>query len=218
MNNRIFGVAELNEYIRDLLDLDPVLNGVYVRGELSNYKMYPSGHHYFTMKDAEGALRCVMFKGSASKLRFTPENGMKVIAFGRVAVFPRDGVYQLYASELTPDGVGDLYVAMGEAKKAIPYFQRASQEPELRSLALGKLASAMSRLRMFDLSEETLDEVKLGAESPERQNQLKVLFFDVAEIFESEEMTDRALKFYKKIFRVDASFRNVVDKIEALGG
>jgi exodeoxyribonuclease VII large subunit len=117
--NRIFGVTELNEYVRDLLDIDPVLNGVYVRGELSNYKVYPSGHHYFTMKDAEGSLRCVMFKSSASKLRFKAENGMKVIAFGRLAVFPRDGVYQLYVNELTPDGVGDLYVAFEQLKEKL---------------------------------------------------------------------------------------------------
>ena len=119
MSNRIFGVTELNEYIKDILDLDPVLSGIYVRGELSNYKLYPSGHHYFTMKDAEGALRCVMFKGSAAKLRFKPENGMKVIAFGRVGVFPRDGAYQLYVNELTPDGVGDLYVAFEQLKEKL---------------------------------------------------------------------------------------------------
>ena len=92
---------------------------MYVRGELSNYKLYPSGHHYFTMKDAEGSLRGVMFKGSAVKLRFRPENGMKVIAFGRVAVYPRDGVYQLYVNELTPDGVGDLYVAFEQLKEKL---------------------------------------------------------------------------------------------------
>lgn len=119
MENTIYNVSELNDHIKLLLDCDPVLNGVYVRGELSNYKVYPSGHHYFTMKDQDGALRCVMFKGSAGKLRFKPENGMKVIAFGRVAVFPRDGVYQLYANELTPDGVGDLYVAFEQLKEKL---------------------------------------------------------------------------------------------------
>jgi exodeoxyribonuclease VII large subunit len=117
--DRIFDVSELNEHIKDLLDSDEVLNGVYVRGELSNYKLYPSGHHYFTMKDQDGSLRCVMFKGSAGKMRFRPENGMKVIAFGRVAVFPRDGVYQLYVGELTPDGVGDLYVAFEQLKEKL---------------------------------------------------------------------------------------------------
>jgi exodeoxyribonuclease VII large subunit len=118
-SNRIFGVTELNEHIKELLDSDMLLSGVFVRGELSNYKLYPSGHHYFTMKDAEGALRCVMFKGSAAKLRFKPENGMKVIAFGRVSVFPRDGAYQLYVNEITPDGVGDLYVAFEQLKEKL---------------------------------------------------------------------------------------------------
>lgn len=117
--NRVFGVTELNEYIRDLLDMDPVLNGVYVRGELSNYKVYPSGHHYFTMKDSGGSLRCVMFRSSAAKLRFRPENGMQVVAFGRLAVFPRDGVYQLYVNEITTDGVGDLYVAFEQLKEKL---------------------------------------------------------------------------------------------------
>ncbi|MGE4483544.1 MAG: exodeoxyribonuclease VII large subunit [Oscillospiraceae bacterium] len=119
MDNRIFDVSELNNYIKDLIDGDGLLAGIYVRGELSNYKVYPSGHHYFTMKDKDGALRCVMFKGSASKLRFAPENGMKVIAFGRISVFPRDGAYQLYVSEITPDGVGDLYVAFEQLKKKL---------------------------------------------------------------------------------------------------
>lgn len=119
MDNKIFDVSELNEHIKDLLDRDNVLSGVYVRGELSNYKLYPSGHHYFTMKDADGSMRCVMFKGSASKMRFKPENGMKVIAFGRVAVFPRDGLYQLYVGEMTPDGVGDLYVAFEQLKEKL---------------------------------------------------------------------------------------------------
>jgi exodeoxyribonuclease VII large subunit len=119
MQNKIFDVSELNEHIKSLLDSDAVLNGVYVRGELSNYKVYPSGHHYFTMKDQDGALRGVMFRGSAAKMRFRPENGMKVIAFGRVTVFPRDGAYQLYVNELTPDGVGDLYVAFEQLKEKL---------------------------------------------------------------------------------------------------
>jgi len=119
LTDRVFGVSELNGRIKSLLDSDPALGAVYVRGELSNYKVYPSGHHYFTMKDAEGALRCVMFRSSAGKLRFKPENGMKVIAFGRVTVFPRDGAYQLYVSDLTPDGVGDLYAAFEQLKEKL---------------------------------------------------------------------------------------------------
>lgn len=119
MNDRVFEVSELNNWIKQLLDSEPGLNRVYVRGELSNYKMYPSGHHYFTIKDKEAALRCVMFKREAEKLRFRPENGMKVVAFGRVTVFLRDGQYQLYCSELTPDGVGDLHVAFEQLKQKL---------------------------------------------------------------------------------------------------
>ena len=76
MEQHIFGVTEVNHLVKLLLDGEPMLQNVAVRGELSNYKMYPSGHHYFTLKDAEGALRCVMFKGQAVRLRFRPENGM----------------------------------------------------------------------------------------------------------------------------------------------
>jgi len=119
VSDKIFTISELNNYIKRLLDSDDNLAGVYVKGELSNYKTYPSGHHYFTMKDAEGTLKCVMFKGSASKLRFRPENGMSVVAFGRVAVYPRDGAYQLYVNEITPDGVGDLYVAFEQLKEKL---------------------------------------------------------------------------------------------------
>ena len=119
MANKVFSVSELNGHIKNVLDNDAVLANVYVRGELSNYKIYPSGHHYFTMKDSEGALRCVMFKSSASKLRFTPKDGMSIIAMGRVAVYQRDGTYQLYVNELTPDGVGDLYIAFEQLKEKL---------------------------------------------------------------------------------------------------
>ncbi len=112
-------VSQLNQYIKNLMDRDGALSGVLVRGELSNYKMYPSGHHYFTLKDEGGALRCVMFKREAVRLRFRPENGMQVVAFGRVTVFPRDGQYQLYCEELTPDGVGDLHVAFEQLKEKL---------------------------------------------------------------------------------------------------
>lgn len=115
----VYTVTQVNGYIKNLLDRDGLLSGVFVRGEISNYKSYPSGHHYFSMKDEGGALRCVMFRREASRLRFRPENGMKVIAFGRVAVFPRDGQYQLYCSDLTPDGVGDLHVAFEQLKEKL---------------------------------------------------------------------------------------------------
>ena len=115
----VYTVSQVNQYIKTLLDRDQVLTALYVRGEISNYKAYPSGHHYFSLKDGEGAIRCVMFKREAISLRFRPENGMKVIAFGRVAVFPRDGQYQLYCSTLTPEGVGDLHLAFEQLKQKL---------------------------------------------------------------------------------------------------
>ena len=116
---QIYTVSQVNGYLKELIDRDGFLSGVFVRGEISNYKTYPSGHHYFSMKDEGGAIRCVMFRREASRLRFRPENGMKVIAFGRVAVFPRDGQYQLYCAELIPDGVGDLHVAFEQCKEKL---------------------------------------------------------------------------------------------------
>ena len=116
MEQHILSITQINEYIRSRMDADPLLNNVAVKGEISNYKLYPSGHHYFTLKDEGGALRCVMFKGNAMKLRFRPENGMKVIAMGKISVFPRDGAYQLYCTSLTVDGVGDLHAAFEQLK------------------------------------------------------------------------------------------------------
>ena len=118
-NQPIYTVSELNRHIRFLLDGDALLQNVCVQGELSNYKVYPSGHHYFTLKDAEGSLRCVMFRSSALRLRFRPENGMGITAFGRVTAYPRDGVYQLYCTSLAPQGQGDLYVAFEQLKKRL---------------------------------------------------------------------------------------------------
>ena len=111
--------SQVGQYIKGFMDRDRVLSGLLVRGEISNYKLYPSGHHYFTLKDGEGALRCVMFRGDAASLRFRPQNGMQVIAAGRVTVFPRDGQYQLYCARLTPEGAGDLHVAFEQLKEKL---------------------------------------------------------------------------------------------------
>ncbi len=116
MERHIFNVTEVNELVKLLLDGEPALQNICVRGELSNYKMYPSGHHYFSLKDADGAIRCVMFRGSAARLQFRPESGMKVLVTGRITVFPRDGAYQLYCSTMTPEGAGELAVAFEQLK------------------------------------------------------------------------------------------------------
>ena len=130
--DHIYAVSEVNGLIKDLIDGTPQLSGLYIRGELSNYKIYPSGHHYFTLKDGQSALRCVMFKSSALKLRFRPENGMQAVVSGRISVFPRDGAYQLYCTQLSPDGVGDLYVAFEQLKQKLQQeglFDPAHKKP-----------------------------------------------------------------------------------------
>lgn len=130
--DQTLSVTALNLYIRDLLDSQHTLANVGVRGELSNYKIYPSGHHYFTLKDSESSLKCVMFKSSASRLRFRPENGMGVTVWGRVSVYPRDGTYQLYASRIMPEGTGDLQIAFEQLKvklEAEGLFDPAHKKP-----------------------------------------------------------------------------------------
>ena len=132
MEQPIYSVTQINTYIQSMMDSDRLLSGLCIRGEISNYKVYPSGHHYFSLKDATGALRCVMFKSSAVRLRFRPENGMKVLAMGKISVFPRDGAYQLYCTSLTPDGVGDLHVAFEQLKaklQAQGLFDPAHKKP-----------------------------------------------------------------------------------------
>ena len=132
MAQEVLSITQLNEYIRGRMDTDPLLTQVAVRGEISNYKLYPSGHHYFTLKDESSALKCVMFKGDAIRLRFRPENGMKIIAMGRVTVFPRDGAYQLYCAAMAMDGIGDLYAAFEQLKKKLEaqgLFDPAHKKP-----------------------------------------------------------------------------------------
>ena len=132
MAQNVLSITQLTEYIRGRLDDDPFLGQVAVRGEISNYKVYPSGHHYFTLKDERAALKCVMFKGNAMRLRFRPDNGMKVIAMGKVTVYPRDGAYQLYCAAMAMDGVGDLYAAFEQLKKKLAaqgLFDPAHKKP-----------------------------------------------------------------------------------------
>lgn len=116
MPQQVLTISQINEYIRRLMDTDSVLVGVAVKGEVSNYKIYPSGHHYFTLKDEGASLKCIMFRSSATKLRFYPENGMKIIAMGKISVYPRDGAVQLYCSTMALDGVGDLHAAFEQLK------------------------------------------------------------------------------------------------------
>ncbi|MBQ3275437.1 MAG: exodeoxyribonuclease VII large subunit [Oscillospiraceae bacterium] len=132
MERRPVTVTELNGQVKTLLDSDPRLADVLVRVELSNYKIYSSGHHYFTLKDAGSSLRCVMFRGEASRLRFRPDNGMGVTCAGRVSVYPRDGAYQLYVAQMRPEGAGDLYLAYEQLKARLQeegLFDREHKKP-----------------------------------------------------------------------------------------
>jgi exodeoxyribonuclease VII large subunit len=128
MERQVLSISQINEYIQNLMDRDALLAGVAVCGEISNYKVYPSGHHYFTLKDEGASLKCVMFRNSAVRLRFKPENGMKIIAMGKISVYPRDGAYQLYCSAMALDGVGDLHAAFEQLKAKLA--QQGLFDPE----------------------------------------------------------------------------------------
>lgn len=180
MENNVLSITQINEYIRSRMDADPLLTSVAVRGEISNYKLYPSGHHYFTLKDENSALKCVMFKGNAFRLRFRPENGMKVIAFGKISVFPRDGAYQLYCTALAVDGVGDLHAAFEQLKKKLEaqgLFDESHKKPipkypdtiGIVTSPAGAAVHDMIRIlrKRFPLSKVRLIPVRVqGAEAP----------------------------------------------------
>lgn len=180
MEQNVLSISQINEYIRSRMDADPLLAAVAVRGEISNYKLYPSGHHYFTLKDEQSALRCVMFKGNAYRLRFRPENGMKIVAFGKISVFPRDGAYQLYCTNLTVDGIGDLHIAFEQLKKKLSaegLFDEAHKKPipkypnmiGIVTSAAGAALHDMLRIlkKRYPLSAVRLIPVRVqGAEAP----------------------------------------------------
>lgn len=112
-------VSELNTYIKNLFDNDRTLASVSVKGEISNFVYHKSGHLYFTLKDSDGQIKSVMFRSAAQRLKFMPENGMKVIAYGSVSVYQRDGTYQLYVNSMQPDGIGALYLAYEQLKEKL---------------------------------------------------------------------------------------------------
>ena len=116
MIEQAFTVTEINNYIKSLVDNEPQLRNVQIVGEISNFKRYPSGHCYFTLKDSGAVLKCVMFRGKAMSVKFDPQNGDTVLAIGRITVYERDGVYQLYTDMLLQQGVGDLMVAYEKLK------------------------------------------------------------------------------------------------------
>ena len=109
-------VTDLNKYIKEKIAGDEVLNNVLVKGEISNYKHHYTGHLYFTLKDENSLIKCIMFRSAAVNLKFEPKDGMKVMVFGTVSVFERDGVYQIYCKAMQEDGMGSLYKAYEEMK------------------------------------------------------------------------------------------------------
>lgn len=115
----MFSVSQVNEYVKMLVDSAPVLSGLMVRGEISNFKHHSTGHFYFTLKDETSSLKAVMFRSAACRVGFAPRDGMKVIVGGRISVFPRDGVYQIYAESMQPDGIGALYYAYEQLKNKL---------------------------------------------------------------------------------------------------
>ena len=181
MSQQILSITQINEYIRTMMDGDRLLCGVAVRGEISNYKVYPSGHHYFTLKDDGAALKCVMFKGNAMKLRFRPDNGMQIVAMGKISVYPRDGAYQLYCTGLILDGVGDLYAAFEQLKTKLAaegLFDPAHKKPipkypktiGIVTSSAGAAIHDMLRIlnKRFPLTNVLLLPVRVqGAEAPE---------------------------------------------------
>lgn len=180
MERTVISVSQLNEHIKGLLERDDLLGSVCVRGELSNYKVHPTGHHYFTLKDEESSLRCVMFKSSTVRLRFRPESGMKVLVTGRVSVFPRDGSYQLYCIAMMPEGAGELAVAFEQMKQRLwqeGLFDPAHKKPlplfphriALITAASGAAVRDMLRIigRRYPLSKVLVMSVRVqGPEAP----------------------------------------------------
>ena len=129
---RVISVSELNEYVKMLIDNDEILAHVCVRGEISNFTNHRTGHFYMTLKDEGSLIKAVMFRGYASKLKFLPENGMKVLVSGRVSAFVRDGQYQIYIENMEPDGVGALYIAYEQLKRKLTaegLFDRSKKKP-----------------------------------------------------------------------------------------
>ncbi len=132
MEIKVATVSQINGYIKKLLDHNQILNQIWIKGEISNFKHHYSGHMYITLKDEGGVLKAVMFKSAAGTLTFEPKDGMRVLARGRISVYEAGGAYQLYIEEMIPDGVGELYIAYEQLKKKLEnegLFDAAHKKP-----------------------------------------------------------------------------------------
>ncbi|MBQ3057149.1 MAG: exodeoxyribonuclease VII large subunit [Clostridia bacterium] len=155
MSDRLLTVTQLNEYLKLMMDSNPFLADVFVRGEISNFtNHYKTGHFYFSLKDEAGTLRAVMFRSAAQYVTFKPENGMKVILRGRVSVFPRDGQYQIYVNEMQPDGIGALYIAYEQLRRKLEaegLFEASRKKPLPRIPAIIGLVTSPTGAAVRDM-------------------------------------------------------------------
>ena len=138
-------VSDLNLYIKDKIANDEALNAVVVKGEISNFKAHYTGHFYFTLKDDKSLIKCIMFKSYSERIRFKPKDGMKVIVFGGVSVFERDGIYQIYVKAMEQQGIGDLYAAYEKLKSDLEqeglFDETHKKKIPLRPKIIGVLSS-----------------------------------------------------------------------------
>ena len=119
MHDKYITVTQLTKYIKYKIDNDPHLNEVFLKGEISNFKAHSRGHFYFTLKDEEARINAIMFSSSTKNIKFTPQDGMKVLVTGKISVFEANGGYQIYVNDMLEDGVGNLYVAYEQLKKKL---------------------------------------------------------------------------------------------------
>lgn len=143
---KVLTVSELNNYIKKVMDSDFILGNAYIKGEISNFKLHTSGHAYFSLKDENGKINCVMFRSDVQNLKFVPENGMKVNVKGRVSVYVKDGAYQLYANEIELEGMGELYIAFEKLKQKLSkkglFDENHKQSIPLYPLKIGVITSS----------------------------------------------------------------------------
>ena len=180
--DKIYSVSDVNNHIKDILDSDNKLSDIFVRGQISNYKKHSSGHHYFSLKDPNGVISAVMFKFDALKLRIKLEDGLQIIAFGRVSSFVKSGQYQLYIKEVQADGIGDLHIAFDQLKKKLykeGLFDELNQKalprfPEKIAIVTAKTGAAIQDMlrilnNRYKLAEIMVYSVKVQGEGAEEE-------------------------------------------------
>ena len=144
MEYKALSVSELNSYIKNKIADDEYLNNILIKGEISNFKHHYTGHMYFTLKDDNSLIKCIMFKSYTSNLKFVPKDGMSVLAFGTVSVFERDGVYQLYCKAMQEDGMGSLYKAYEELKNKLEKEGLFSKEHKKKLPVMPKIIGVLT--------------------------------------------------------------------------